>query len=265
MLFRSCLDLIRYMHNCCQQSIVDGFVILHGTDTLEESAYCLSLLWDKEIPVVLTGAQINPEEKYTDAFQNLSDAILVAGNTETRKNSVTIVFNQNIMSASDIQKTHASAVDGFISPRSGNLGFVDCGSVHYYALPLPRKRVQIPSQIKKRVEIIKTYMGMDPSIFDHFLTSAIDGLVIEAFGRGNIPPNCVSNVKNLTQKIPVVITTVCPFGKVANVYDFPGSLHNLMQHGVISGGAHDAKKARIKLLLLLENAISLQGIAQAFA
>lgn len=263
--FENCFTLIKKMEQLLQEQSIDGFVITHGTDTLEESAYFTSLYWNFDIPVVFTGAQFSPTENNTDAFHNITSAILVAAHNNSQKVGVTVVFNDHILSARYATKSHASNIDGFSCPKTGPLGIIDFGRVHYFHIPTYKETYSIPNRDLKKVELIKSYVGMNTGVFDYFINEGISGLVIEAFGRGHVDLDTAKGIERATvQGLSVVITTTCANGEVATVYGFQGGLNDLLKKGAISGGDYNSKKARIKLIALLSAGAKKDDITTSF-
>src|SRR5699024_10533911 len=109
MVLKSKIEQVFYNEN------VDGIVVTHGTDTLEETSYFLDLVISDNKPVVVTGSQRGPELDGTDAFVNLRQATLLAASTQSRGLGTTVLFNEKIFSSRYIKKQHASNVDGFSS------------------------------------------------------------------------------------------------------------------------------------------------------
>ncbi len=242
----------------------EGFVITHGTDTMEESSFFMSLLWDEDFPVVFTGSQFSPTESNTDAFHNISNALLVASSKESKGMGVLVAFNDRIFAAQYVTKMHASNINGFAAPRSGLLGVVDFGRVHYFHKPLHREYYQLTSELPK-VEIIKQYIDMDENIVDHYLSQGVKGLVIEGYGRGHTNPRLVEKLQEALDKgIAVVITTTCIDGEVEPAYKFKGSVDDLLSRGAINGRDYMPKKARIKLMVLLAKGIQKDQLQSKF-
>lgn len=265
MSFERCIELLELMHSIRKEISPDGYVVTHGTDTLEESAYFLSLYWDLEIPVVFTGAQFSPTTNNTDAFHNITNALLVAADERSINTGVTIAFNDRIFSAQYATKTHASNIDGFSSRKSGPLGIVDCGRVHYFSFPAHREVLGKPQLPLKEVAIIKSCMDMDTDVYNYYLQRGTSGLIIEAYGRGHVDLPSAEQIQKVVENgVPVVITSTCGDGEVAEVYGFKGALHDLVQHGAINGRDYDSKKARIKLMALLSSAVPTKDIQNHF-
>lgn len=230
-----------------------GCVVTHGTDTLEETSYFLDLFLETRKPVVVTGSMRNYSELGYDGFSNLVSSILVAGNPASINRGVLVCLNDEINSASEVTKTHTLALDTFKSMEFGPLGIVDEQDVIYYRESVKHKYHLTPSQLTARVDIIKVTTGMDSSLLNYYVESKlVKGIVLEAFGRGNVPPTMVDGIKNaINHGIKVVVTSRCPKGRVRDTYAYAGGGAHLKELGVLFSGDLSSQKARIKLLLAL--------------
>ena len=132
--FKQCEELIERMNTLRQNDDVKGFVITHGTDTMEETAFYLSLRWPYDEPVIITGAQIAPEYRNTDAFHNLKTALIVAADDQSKGRGVQLVFNDKIFDPRYVTKIHSSNIDGFGAPETGPSGIIDGDAVQYLSL-----------------------------------------------------------------------------------------------------------------------------------
>ncbi len=230
----------------------DGIVITHGTDTLSETAYFLDLFLNIENPVVLTGSMRNYDEVGYDGFSNLVSAILVAACNKSSNRGVLVCLNDEINSATEVLKTHTIALGTFKSLEFGPLGLVDEKTVSYYR-DITYKRMHIPiKSLTKKVEIVKVVSGFDPDLIDYYIKKKTDGLILEAMGRGNVPPTMIESLKKaIAANISVVITSKCPMGRVRDTYAYEGGGFHLKSLGVLSGGSLSSEKARLKLMMVL--------------
>lgn len=243
----------------------DGVVITHGTDTLEESAYFFDLYFNVVIPIVFTGAMRNLSELGYDGLSNVFSSILVAASEESKNRGVLLVMNDEINAASEVMKTHTVALDTFKSLEFGPLGIVDSQHVFYYRMNTNTKHNINITKLTKRVETIKVNSGTDDLLLNFLVNEGVDGIVIEALGRGNVPPLMVPGIiKAIEKKIPVVLTSRCPKGRVLDTYGYIGGGHHLKQIGVLFSGNLSSQKARIKLLMLLEKFENFEDISQYF-
>ncbi len=247
---------------------VDGVVITHGTDTLEETAYALDLLIPSDQladqPVVFVGAMRNSSELSWDGPANLKAAVRVAASTEARELGVLVVMNEEIIAAGEVTKTHTEKTDTFQSRDFGALGMVDKDQVIVARRPALREHIKT-NAVEPRVEIIKMYAGADGKFIDFAVKEGARGLIIEALGRGNVTPLALAAIKRaIAQDVPVVITSRCPRGRVLDTYAYEGGGKQLTQAGAILGGLLPSHKARVKLMLMLGAGWSHEKIRAAF-
>lgn len=243
---QACLEL-------AETSDIAGIVITHGTDTLEETAYFLNLTLPVSPTIVLTGSQRAPHEPGTDAFRNIADAVMVAASTQACGLGVLVVFNQSIFSAQQVRKVNSFQVNGFASPDTGQLGYVDGARVNIAMQPTLHEKFKLPKDaVLPRVDIIPAYLGASPAFFKEAIASGAAGLVIDGLGRGHVPPEWLDTISHITdQGIPVVIVSNCHSGPIHASYEFTGSLASLEAVGVIPVLDLSARKARIALSVLL--------------
>lgn len=231
-----------------------GFVVAHGTDTIEETAYFLDLTLKTKKPVVLTGSMRNISELGYDGPSNLLSAIDVVDHDDSSNKGVLLVLNNEINAAREVIKTHTQALDTFKSPEFGPLGIVNHHSVIFYReTVLKDLKIEISSDFED-VPIIKCYADMSPDYIDFLVDKGIKGLVIEALGAGNVPKNIVPALKRaLKANISVVITSRCYKGQLAPVYGYEGGGKYLQDLGCIISNNISSMKARLKLILLLQS------------
>ncbi len=237
---------------CISDSNVDGVVITHGTDTMEETAYFLNLFCNVKKPVVLTGSMRNSTDLGFDGPSNLSAAVHVASSNNSIGLGVLLVMNDEINNSVEVTKTHTFMLDTFKSLEYGPLGSVDNDRVVFYRKPTDNEQLYPTIDPSVRVQLLKLCLDIDETIFDFFLQTNVDGIVLEAFGRGNVPPKIVPYIEKCIQKsIPVVLVSRCPKGTVLDTYGYEGGGKHLTSLGVIFGGYLSGQKARIKLSLAL--------------
>lgn len=238
-----------------KQHLVDGIVITHGTDTLEETAFFLDVTTKFDFPIVLTGAMRSSNELGSDGVYNLVEAIRVACEESAREKGVLVVMNDEIHQAYNVTKTSTSNVNTFQSPQYGPIGLITKQKVHIQQAPIHRQFFDVHS-IEKRVALLKVYAGMDVDLLDAVHELKYDGLVLEGLGQGNVPPKVVSGIKKLLNaNIPVILVSRCFNGIAEGVYGYEGGGKSLEELGVIFANGINGPKARLKLLigLNLEN------------
>lgn len=238
---------------------VDGIVLTHGTDTLEETSYFLSLVIPKGKAVVVTGAQRGPELTGTDSYANLQDAITLAADDKAREIGVSVLFNQKVFMPRFIKKINAMNVDGFGGGGTGFLGTVDAADVKIYQYPAHSETYEMSNDLPE-VDIIKCALGSDAKFIDCAIEHKVSGLVIEAMGRGHANESVALGVKRaIDAGIKVVITTASDDGDVRIIYDFAGGISEFEKLGALNGGSYDSKKARIKLAVMLASGVDMSA------
>ncbi|MED4017266.1 asparaginase [Sutcliffiella cohnii] len=244
------LQLSKYIDEQVQEEQIDGVVITHGTDTLEETAFFLDLTVKSDIPIVLTGAMRSSNEIGSDGPYNLLSSIRVASSAEAKGMGVLVVLNDEIHTAKNATKTHTSNIATFQSPQYGPVGIVTKRGIAFHHRPIRSDKYEIDS-VNKNVTLLKAYSGMDSSVFN--AVKNVDGLVIEALGQGNMPPATLEGIKELLkEKIPIVLVSRCFNGIVQDTYGYDGGGKQLKELGVIFSNGLNGQKARLKLLVALQ-------------
>ncbi|HHR3430402.1 TPA: asparaginase [Staphylococcus aureus] len=242
----------------------DGFVITHGTDTLEETAFLLDLILGIEQPVVITGAMRSSNEIGSDGLYNYISAIRVASDEKARHKGVMVVFNDEIHTARNVTKTHTSNTNTFQSPNHGPLGVLTKDRVQFHHMPYRQQALENVND-KLNVPIVKAYMGMPGDIFSFYSREGIDGMVIEALGQGNIPPSALEGIQQLVSlNIPIVLVSRSFNGIVSPTYAYDGGGYQLAQQGFIFSNGLNGPKARLKLLVALSNNLDKAEIKSYF-
>lgn len=243
---------------------VTGVVVTHGTDTLEETAYLLDLLIHNEKPIVVVGAMRNHSELGYDGASNLSAAICTAISDRAKNKGVLVVMNNEVNAASQVTKTNTLSLDTFKSPEFGSLGIVDNDEVIFYRDIIKRQLIDT-EKIENKVALIKTAPGMESDILDFYINSNYKGIVIEALGRGNVPPKMMPGIEKAIQNnIPVVMVSRCNTGRVLDTYGYEGGGMQLRNAGVIFGGNLPGQKARIRLMLILGRTNDMKEVKDLF-
>ncbi|HCW9536188.1 TPA: asparaginase [Staphylococcus aureus] len=242
----------------------DGFVITHGTDTLEETAFLLDLILGIEQPVVSTGAMRSSNEIGSDGLYNYISAIRVASDEKARHKGVMVVFNDEIHTARNVTKTHTSNTNTFQSPNHGPLGVLTKDRVQFHHMPYRQQALENVND-KLNVPLVKAYMGMPGDIFSFYSREGIDGMVIEALGQGNIPPSALDGIQQLVSlNIPIVLVSRSFNGIVSPTYAYDGGGYQLAQQGFIFSNGLNGPKARLKLLVALSNNLDKAEIKSYF-
>ena len=240
---------------------VEGIVVTHGTDSLEESAYLVARSVESEKPVVFTGAMRTSSDLGWDGPGNLGAAVRVAASEEARERGVMVVMMDRVFTALDVTKAHTHMLDAFDSPGLGPLGVIDDGKVIFRrASALPP--VLAPDSLATPVDIVYTYAGADSRLLD---ASRREGraVVIAGMGRGNVPPAMVDGIDRwIAEGKPVVITSRALRGRVGCTYGYPGGGRRLAERGVIFAGARRPQQARIDVMLALGAGLSMNELRE---
>ncbi|MBX2974693.1 MAG: asparaginase [Ignavibacteriaceae bacterium] len=258
------LELANKIKSFINSNNVDGIVITHGTDTLEETAYLLDLTIKTDIPIILTGSMKNSSEPDWDGPQNLKDSIYICLNPNSQKMGVLVCLNGEINAASEVTKTHTDDIETFHSLDFGALGFVQNNRVIFNRLPRKLEILET-DDIEVEVDLIKCYAGMDDKFFKFSADSGAKGIVVEAMGVGNVPPKAFEGIKYAVEKgVHVVLVSRCPAGETLDIYGYPGAGKWLHQLGVIFADYLNGQKARIKFMLALGKTKNLNELKSLF-
>ncbi len=260
------LDISKLIQPFLDRDDVLGVVVVHGTDTLEETAFFLDVILNSKKPVIVTGSMKSSSELGFDGINNLVSSILVARSPRSIDKGVLVVMNDQINAASEVTKSNTLSLDTFKSLDYGPLGIVDNKQVIFHRnVSYQRTHVHTDSVVSN-VHLIKAYAGMDSSFFE-FLSSdpMTKGIVIEALGRGNMPPMSLKGIQSLLDKnIPIIITSRCPSGRVLDTYGYIGGGKNLTDMGCILAPNLNGQKARILLMLALSKINDHQKLKEIF-
>ena len=264
MALETMLKLSKFTTELVEREDIDGVVITHGTDTLEETAYLLDLTVKTKKPVVVTGAMRSGSELGYDGPFNLATSICTAISDEAVGRGVLVCFNGELNSASEVTKANSMALNAFRTPNFGPIGIVDNDNVIFYRDANHLEKYDV-SEIKKQVALIKCVVDMDSSYIDYLIEKGCGGIVIEALGRGNVPPKMVEGIKKAIElEIPVVVVSRCFEGRVFESYGYEGGGKQLKDLGVIFGDTLPGQKARIKLILAINSGMNIHEVARAF-
>ena len=228
----------------------DGIVITHGTDTLEETAYLLDLVLNCSKPIVFTAAMRNFAELGLDGPRNIIGAVRVASNYESADKGVLIVMNDEIHPAREVVKSDTSKVNTFMSLGYGKLGMVDPDRI-IYERNLSKRESFWTERIETNIDLVKLGAGCDGRYIEASIANDAKAIVLEGFGRGNVPKSVVPSIKKAIEHgIVVVIASRAYTGRVMSEYGYEGGGAKLVEMGCIMCGDLRGHKARIKLMVL---------------
>ena len=173
---------------------VDGVVVTHGTDSLEETAYLVARSVGGDKPVVFTGAMRNASDLGWDGPANLIDAVRLAASPEARGYGTMVVMGSRVFSAVDVTKSHTHLLDAFESPGLGPIGVIDDGAVIFRRALPGAPPLLTPTEPATPVDIVLAWAGADARLLDASRADA-RGVVVAAMGRGNVPLAMVPGVE----------------------------------------------------------------------
>lgn len=226
--------IIEAVNKELQRDDVDGVVVTHGTDSMEETAIAVDTFQDSGKPVALTGAMRPFDDPDPDGPDNLALAVKTVTDPSNKGRGTFIAFADHVIPARGAFKSDTTKADGF----ANNNG---------------KKQPQRPKALKfkplgnTRVDIIAAYPGAPADLIQRSLDSGAEGIVIEGMGAGNIGDELAQAAKAAAKKVPVVLTTRVDHGPVEGIYGGAGGGATLADAGVISSGTLRAPQARMLL------------------
>lgn len=226
--------IIEAVNKELQRDDVDGVVVTHGTDSMEETAIAVDTFQDSDKPVALTGAMRPLDDPDPDGPENLALAVKTVTDPSNKGRGTFIAFADHVIPARGAFKSDTTKADGF----ANNNG---------------KKQPQRPKALKHqplgntRVDIIAAYPGAPADLIQRSLDSGAEGIVIEGMGAGNIGDELAQAAKAAAKKVPVVLTTRVDHGPVEGIYGGAGGGATLADAGVISSGTLRAPQARMLL------------------
>lgn len=245
-------DLKTKIEEVFEDESVDGIVITHGTDTVEETAYFLQLSLETDKPVGLTAAMRSNTDMSPDGPMNILNVVKAVADDGAEDKGVIVVLNDEIHSARGVTKTHSANVAAFDSPWWGPIGYVDKDKVIWRYNIIKEKSISPKNISKSNVHIIKLAAGTDDLLINTLVDNNADGIIIEGLGRGNVPPKIMHSLERAVKKgIPVIDVTRCGSGRPLDVYGYEGGGQKVSKAGVVFGSDLNGQKARIKLILLI--------------
>ena len=246
--------LLARIHTLAAREDIDGIVITHGTDTLEETAYLLHLTVKTAKPVVLTAAMRPSSSLSADGPLNLLGAVTVAAARAAHGQGVLVAFNNRIHSARDIVKTSTYAVDAFQSHEVGVLGWVQDGRVEFQRTVVRPHTAATPFDAANgwpAVEIVASYAGASRTAVDALVAAGVHGIVVAGTGNGSIHATLQAALAQAAEQgVAVVRASRVGSGHVMRNGAAPDDAL-----GFVSAGSLNPYKARVLLMLALANGI----------
>jgi L-asparaginase len=265
MTFDIMLKLARRINELAKSPGVDGFVITHGTDTMEDTAFFLNLTVKTDKPVVMVGSMRPSTAVSADGPLNLYNAVGVAADPKAAGRGVLVVMNDWIQGAHSLTKTSTTAVQTFMSPLRGLIGTANYGKNDYYTSPAWKHTTQSEFDITgvttlPRVDIIYASADMSPDLIDCAATNGAKGIVIAGVGNGNMNKASVTAAANAVKKgVVVVRSSRVATGSVGRNVEL-----NDDELGFIASDELNPQKARILLSLALLKKRAPEQVQQLF-
>jgi L-asparaginase len=244
---------------------VDGIVITHGTDTMEESAYFLNLTVKTNKPVVMVGSMRPSTAVSADGPLNLYNAVGVAADPKAKGRGVLVVMNDQIHNAHSLTKTSTTAVETFMSPGRGLAGMANYGKNDWYGMPPWKHTAQSEFDISKvtklpRVDVIFASVDMSPDLINAAVASGAKGIVIAGVGNGNMNKGAVDAATSAAKKgVVVVRSSRVPTGFVGRNVELDDD-----KLGFVASYELNPQKARVLLSLALLQQRSLDQIQNLY-
>jgi len=265
MSFDIMLKVAKRINELLPTNDVDGIVVTHGTDTMEETAYFLNLVVKSDKPVVLVGSMRPSTAVSADGPLNLYNAVAVAGNPKSKGLGVLVIMNDHIHAAHSLTKTSTTDVQTFMSPLRGLVGVVSYGKCDYYNTPPWKHTTETEFNISNvtklpRVDVIFIAADVSPDLIDASVADGAKGIVIAGVGNGNMNKASVDAAAKAVKKgVVVVRSSRVPTGVVGRNVEL-----NDDELGFIASDELNPQKSRILLSLVLLKPHPASEIQQIF-
>lgn len=244
---------------------VDGIVVTHGTDTMEETAFLLDLVHASDKPVVVTGAQKAADQPDTDGPSNLADAVRVAASDIARCKGALIVFAGLIHSPRRLRKDHTIAPDPFRNSDCGPLGRIVGQNPQFTVAPIRPAPLPLPTSTfdTTRVDVVASYPGADAALAEAAVAAGASAVVVAGTGSGNGNHHlCAWAKQAVAAGVTVAVSTRVAQGPVIGIYGNGGAV-DLFAAGAVNLGSLPLYHGR--LLLGLLRAAGIPATAQTIA
>jgi L-asparaginase type II len=259
------LTLAKRINVLLAQDSVDGIVITHGTDTLEETAYFLDLVVKSRKPVVLVGAMRPSTALSADGPINLYNAVLLAASPEAVGKGVLVAMNDQIQAAREVTKTNTSTLDSFRTPELGMLGYIQGSKPFFYRQSTRKHTLETEFDIAAlsslpQVDIVYGYANMGPVALDAFVAAGSRGIIHAGVGDGSLASKVVPALKAARQKGVIVVRA----SRVGQGILARNGEANDDELDFVVADTLNAQKARILLMLALTKTASTKEIQRMF-
>ncbi|XXF77450.1 type II asparaginase [Myxococcaceae bacterium GXIMD 01537] len=259
------LKLAKRINTLLASPDVDGIVVTHGTDTMEETAYFLDLVVKSDKPVVLVGSMRPATAISADGPGNLYDAVAVAADPCARGRGVLVVINDEIHAARNVTKTNTTNVETFRSPNRGPAGVVNTGDIHWFEEMDKKHTTDTEFSVESleqlpRVDILYAHANMSPDLIEAAAKNGARGIVIAGVGDGNMTQPSIDLLTKLARSgVVVVRSTRLPSGLVLRNNEI-----NDDQKGFVASGEFNPAKSRVLLQLALTQTRDARRVQRMF-
>lgn len=233
-----------------------GFIVTHGTDTMEETAMFLDLTLGSCAPVIITGAMRQANAVGADGPANLLNSVRVAVSPDARGRGTMLLLNDEIFLAREVTKSNTTRLNAFTAPESGPAGVADPDGI-YFRSPAPQPCTRKPAiDIEKvesfpRVDIVYSYIGADSTIIDALVAAGAKGIVLAGVGRGGSTPSQSRALRRATDAGVIVLTSNRTGGGRVGRPSNPESFRDLAEGRGATIGAGDLNPQKSRILLSL--------------
>ncbi|HZJ97395.1 MAG TPA: asparaginase [Oligella sp.] len=237
-----------------------GVILTQGTDTLEESAFLLDLLWQHEEPLILMGAMRGAAAVAADGPANLLNSIQVAASANSRSRGVLVVMNEQIHYARWAQKKHSLSLAAFVSDV-GVAGTIVESKPMFFSAPPKRITYAKPTKVTKTVLLWLNHLGEHSDLLSQQdtldpLGEKFDGIVFAGVGAGHVSTVTAQWIAKWAKLKTILVCTATGSGSTTfSTYGYPGGEIDLQKHGALMAGFLSPKKARLLLWVVLENGL----------
>lgn len=257
--------LAKKVNELLKKRSVDGIVITHGTDTLEETAYFLNLVINSKKPIVFVGSMRPSTALSADGPLNLYNAVALASDKKSYGKGVLVLMNDKIFSARDVKKTHTTNVDSFSSNSFGELGQAYFGEIDIYYQTTKKHTYRGEFKINDfddsiKADIIYIYTNFDHTIIDNLIASNTNAIIVAGVGDGNVSAETLEKLKIASEKgILIVRSSRLDSGKVIKNVEIADD-----EYGFAVANNLSPQKARILAILALSKTKNIKKIQEIF-
>jgi L-asparaginase len=246
------LKLAKRVNELLSESDTEGIVITHGTDTLEETGYFLSLVVKSDKPVVLVGSMRPATAISADGSMNLYNAVALAANPNAKGRGPLIVLNDEIHYGREAAKMNSTQLNTFQSPNRGRAGVINNGKAYFFNPNVVRHTTKSEFSVNQmkpedlpRVEVVYSYANLGRDMIDYLAKNGVKGIVLAGVGDGNTTDAALAALEEAAKKgVAVVRSTRTGSGIVDRNVEI-----NDDKLGFIAARELNPQKARVLLML----------------